>query len=70
MNYTKAFLGGYLRTFYINWILKKNSKATDTQAQAFCCITQRLPWVASYLHFMLTGLLITVKCRRQASKGI
>ena len=50
MNYTKAFLGGYLRTFYINWIFKKNSKATDTQAQAFCCITQRLPWVASYLH--------------------
>ena len=56
--------------FILTGFLKKNSKATDTQAQAFRCITQRLRWVASYLHLMLTGLLITVKCRRQASKGI
>ena len=26
-------MGGYLPTFYINWIFKKKSKAADTHAQ-------------------------------------
>ena len=44
---------------YLHFILpgfsKKLSKAADTQPQAFRSITQRAPWVTTYLHFILTA---------------
>ena len=104
MDYPAGSLGGYLPTFYINWIFKKKkkrthkhihfsqlprgflgwlptyilyyidfqkpSKAADTQAQAFMWITQRAPWVATYLYFILTGFSKTAKNRGHTSKGI
>ena len=63
-------MGDYLPTFYINWILKKKSKATDAQPQAFRWITQRAPWVATYLHFTLTGFSKNIKSRRHTTTGI
>jgi hypothetical protein len=53
VNYPDAFLGGYLPKFYINWI-SKTIKRGGTQAQAFRWISQRAPWVATYLHLILT----------------
>ena len=65
----KGFLGR-LQTFYIYWIFFKLSKATDTQAQAFRWITQRAPWVATYLHFIYNGFSKSTKIRGHTSTGI
>ena len=54
VNYPEGSVGGYLLTLYINWIFK-NLQKPDTKPQAFRWITQRALWVATYLHFILTG---------------
>ena len=54
VNYAEGSVGGYLPTFYINWIFK-NLQKPDTKPQAIRWITQQTPWVATYLHFILTG---------------
>ena len=39
----------------------------DTQAQAFSLNSQRAPWVATYLQFVLSGFSKTTKSRRHTN---
>ena len=62
---------GWLPTYILYKLdFQKQSKAADTEAQAFWWITQRALWVATYLHFIVTGFSKTAKSRRHTCTGI
>ena len=62
-------LCGWLPTYILYKLdFQKPSKAADTQI--FRCITQKEPLVATYLHFIISGFLKTVKSRGHTSTGI
>ena len=66
VNYPEAFLGGYLPTFYINFIFQK----LQTHKHSHFSELPRAPWVATYLHLIKTGYSKTTKSRRHTSTGI
>ena len=69
VDYTEGYFGGYLPIFYINWSFKNRQKP-QTYKQSHLVNYQGAPWVATYLHFILTEFSKTAKSSRHTSTGI
>ena len=62
---------GWLPTYILYYLdFQKQPKAENTKPQAFRWITDRATWMATYLHFILTGFSKTAKSRKHKTTGI
>ena len=66
----RAFLGLLPTNIFINLILNNRQKPQIRKHRHLGGLPKQLSWVATYLHFILTGLSLTAKCRRHISTCI